>query len=108
MRRDLANEAHKNISDVSAIYFDGRKDPYRVLVEREDGNLHKDTDNEEHYTVLSEPGNQYIAHFSPSSGKAKYITWELVDLCRERNSDLKAVGASGARVITGVHNGCTY
>ena len=106
VRRDLANEAHKNISDISAIYFDGRKDPTRVLVEREDGNLHQDTANEEHYTVLSEPGNQYIAHLTPSSGKAKDITRELVDLCRERNSDLKAVGADGARVNTGVHNGC--
>ena len=30
----------------------------------------------------------------------------MVDLCRERNLDLKAVGADGARVNTGVHNGC--
>ena len=78
-----------------------------MLVEREDGNLHQDTENEEHYTVFSEPGNQYIAHLTPSSGEAKNITRELVDLCRERNSDLKTVGADGARVNIGVHNGCT-
>ena len=89
-----------------SIYFDGLKDPTRVLVEREDGNLHKDTTNEEHYTILSEPRNQYIAHVTPSSVKPKDITRELVDLCRERNSDLKAVGADGARVNTGIHNGC--
>ena len=77
MRRDLANEDHKNISNISAIYFDGRKDPTRLLVEREDGNLHQDADNEEHYTVLSEPENQCIAHLTPSSGKAKDITREL-------------------------------
>ena len=57
VRRDLANEVHENITDISAIYLDGRKDQTRVLVEREDGNLHQDTANEEHYTVLSEPGN---------------------------------------------------
>ena len=30
----------------------------------------------------------------------------MVDLCKKRNSDLKAVGADGARVNTGIHNGC--
>ena len=64
------------------------------------------TDNGEHYTVLSDPGNQCIAHLIPSSGKAKDITRELVDLCRELILDLKAVGANGARVNTGVDNGC--
>ena len=57
MRRDLANEAHKNISDISAIYFDGRKDLTQVLIEREDGNLHHYTAKEEHYTVISETRN---------------------------------------------------
>ncbi|KAI6661428.1 hypothetical protein LOD99_13300 [Oopsacas minuta] len=85
VRKELANEAHETINDISAIYFDGRKDQTRVLVEREDGHLHQDTANEEHYTVLSEPGNQYVAHVTPSSGKAKDIARELTDLCRERN-----------------------
>ena len=68
MRKELANEAHETINDISAIYFDGRKDQTRVLVERDYGHLHQDTANEEHYTILSEPGNQYIAHVTPSSG----------------------------------------
>lgn len=80
VRRDLTDEAHQNISDSSPIPFDGRKDPTRVL-EREYGTLHQDTTNEEYYTILSKPGNQYIPHVTPSSGKAKYITRELVDLC---------------------------
>ncbi|KAI6655352.1 hypothetical protein LOD99_2187 [Oopsacas minuta] len=106
VRKELANEAHETINDISAIYFDGRKDQTRVLVEREDGHLHQDTANEEHYTVLSEPGNQYVAHITPSSGKAKDIAKELTDLCRERNSNLMAVGVDGVRVNTGIYNGC--
>ena len=106
MRKELANEARETINDISAIYFDGRKDQTRVLVERDDGHLHQDTANEEHYTILSEPGNQYVAHVTPSSGKAKDIARELADLCRERNSNLMAVGADGARVNTGIYNGC--
>ncbi|KAI6651849.1 hypothetical protein LOD99_4728 [Oopsacas minuta] len=35
VRKELANEAHETINDISAIYFDGRKDQTRVLVERE-------------------------------------------------------------------------
>ncbi|KAI6659504.1 hypothetical protein LOD99_10752, partial [Oopsacas minuta] len=73
VRKELANEGHETINDISAIYFDGRKDQTRVLVGREDGHLHQDTANEEHYSVLSEPGNQYVAHITPSSGKAKDI-----------------------------------
>ncbi|KAI6646048.1 hypothetical protein LOD99_9496 [Oopsacas minuta] len=106
VRKELANEAHETINDISAIYFDGRKDQTRVLVEREVGHLHQDTVNEEHYTVLSEPGNQYVAHITPSSGKAKDIARELTDLCRERNLNLMAVGTDGARVNTGIYNGC--
>ena len=45
-----------------------------------DGHLHQDTANEEHYTILSESGNQYVAHLTPSSGKARDITRELADL----------------------------
>ncbi|KAI6646067.1 hypothetical protein LOD99_9515 [Oopsacas minuta] len=106
VRKELANESHETINDISAIYFHGRKDQARVLVEREDGHLHQDTANEEHYIVLSEPGNQYVAHITPSSGKAKDIAKELTDLCRERNSNLMAVGADGTRVNTGIYNGC--
>ena len=73
------------------MYFDGRKDPTRVLLEREDGNFHQDTDNED-------PVNEYIGHLTPSSGKANDITRKLGDLCRERNSDLKAVGTDGAEL----------
>ncbi|KAI6658222.1 hypothetical protein LOD99_15491 [Oopsacas minuta] len=85
VRKELTNEAHETINDISAIYFDGRKDQTRVLVEREDEHLHQDTANEEH-TVLSEPRNQCVAHVTPSSGKAKNIARELTDLGRERNS----------------------
>ncbi|KAI6658245.1 hypothetical protein LOD99_15514 [Oopsacas minuta] len=100
VRKELANEVHETINDISAICFDGRKDQTRVLVERENGHLHQDTANEEHYSVLSEQGNQYVAHVTSSSGKVKDIARELTDLCRERNSNLMAVGADGARVNT--------
>ncbi|KAI6657053.1 hypothetical protein LOD99_11205 [Oopsacas minuta] len=68
VRKELANEAHETINDISAIYFDGRKDQTRVLVEREDGHLHKDTANKEHYTVLSEPGNHGEGQFNNPHG----------------------------------------
>ena len=57
MRKELDKEAHETINDIFAIYCDGRKDQTRVLVERDEEHLHQDTANEEHYSILSEPGN---------------------------------------------------
>ena len=57
------------------------------------------------YTILSDPRDQYLAHVTPSTGKPKNISREIIDLFRDHEIELKAVGVDGARVNTGIHNG---
>ena len=77
-----------------------------LLTDDEYGQFHQDTSTEEHNTILSEPGNKYVGHVIPSTGKAKDISREIIDVCHDHDADLKAVGADGARVNTGINNGC--
>ena len=51
---------------VSCILFDGRIDITNVLVEADDTNIsHPARIKEEHYSVVSEPGSDYLFHFTP-------------------------------------------
>ena len=50
---------------IEAIYFDGRKDKTRVMMEGSDGILHPRMVREEHISVTAEPKGRYIAHFTP-------------------------------------------
>lgn len=68
-----------------------------------DGSLHRITVIEEHVSVISEPGSNYLGHVSPSSGSAEDIKTALWDLITDRNinkSKLSAIGCDGMVVNT--------
>ena len=87
-QKNLSKEAVKTSNGIIALYFDGRKDKTRVLV-KDHGRFHQETSTEEHYTILSEPGNKYLDYVTPSTGRAKDILWEIIDLSRDHVIELK-------------------
>ena len=62
---ELAEEK-KQISGYAALMFDGRI--YRTLMCSDRKRI-----QQEHIVIISEPGSQYVDHFSPISGKAHDI-----------------------------------
>ncbi len=61
---------NKEKKGLLCIKFDGKKD--KTL---QDGNRFS---QEEHVTVVAEPGGQYIDHVTPSSGEGRDIANEIV------------------------------
>ena len=60
---------------------------------------------QDHYPVLAEPGGEYVTHVTLHVGSRKVIAKELVDVVRERNMRLNALGMDGCAVNTGIHKG---
>ena len=52
------------LHNTSAIYFDGRKDLTKVLIEDENGNFRRRQIREDHYSICSEPGGNYLGHLT--------------------------------------------
>ena len=48
----------------------------------------------EHFVVLKHPGNIFLGHFSPESGKAMYVAREIIGIIQD-----------GFNVNTGKHGG---
>lgn len=56
------NHSEQNIS---CIFFDGRKDQTLVYKPGEDGDsVHPAVEKEEHYSVVSEPGGEYLSFYT--------------------------------------------
>ena len=65
IRQDFEEEIKKN--GVSCIFFDGRQDETKVMMEWEDGGKQfPGLRKEEHYSVCQEPGGRYLFHFVPN------------------------------------------
>ena len=52
-------------ADNIGIYFDGRKDSTRAMINDSNGQLHPINIKEQHITVTIEPGGRYLGHFTP-------------------------------------------
>jgi len=66
------------------------------------------TDKEDHhYVIVSYPGDHYVDHVAPKSGKSDDITTEILSVVHETNSvdTLGAVLCDSTNVNTGEHNG---
>jgi hypothetical protein len=94
-------------SEITSLYFDGRKDATYVVQKIGDRN-HKRKITEEHITVISEPDSKYIGHFTPVSGAAQNIANELLQFATDKLlsiNSLIAVGCDGTAVNTGRKGG---
>lgn len=89
------------------LYFDGRKD--KTLTQERTGSKHyRKIITEEHYTLIQEPGSEYIGHISPNSGSAEDITASISTfICSNviDTSNLSAVGCDGTAINTGSKGG---
>ena len=94
---------------IECIFFDGRKDLTRTLLEIE-GSTQKYPGmvKEEHYSVCMEPGGNYLFHFSPEEAtetvkSAEVVANNLIDLMAERGvaKSLKAIGGDSTNINTG-------
>ena len=75
----------------------------------------------EHYTVLKEPGGEYMTHVTPTSGKGVDIAAEIVSVVsisfsstytlhlytqvRDHGGRCTVLGCDGTSVNTGIHTG---
>ena len=60
-----------------------------------------DTEAEEHVAVVEEPGGEYLAHFTPVSGKAINEVKELISIANCYGNNVFVLGCDGAAVNTG-------
>lgn len=91
------------IEDALAIYFDGKLDKTKVLK-----NNKITIQNEEHISVVEQPGSYYVDHFTPASGTSHDTFNGLLETFSEKNMsllNLKAIGCDGAPVNTGKNGG---
>lgn len=96
----------RTLTNLISIGFDGRIDQTRLLEGEGQHSVHK-IKKEDHYVVVAYPGELYVDHASPQSGKASDIATEILSIIRETNSvdTLTAVLSDGTNVNTGEHNG---
>ena len=64
--------------------------------------------NEEHISILSEPGTKYVGHFTPGTGTAQSICQGIIKFADQSNISLEsliAIGCDGTNVNTGTKGG---
>lgn len=106
--RDFLNEKQTTeCQTVVGLYFDGRKDATLKQIEV-GGKLIKKTVQEEHISIIKEPGSTYLGHISVKTGSAQAIANGLHDFITEKGvptEGIKAIGCDGTAVNTGVKGG---
>ena len=98
---------------IICILTDGRKDWTRMYAEIEGSDqLYPTIQKEEHYSVVSEPGGQYLFHFTPPEADenhkaAEQIAIELVTWMKQYGVDktLVFIGGDSTNVNSGIWGG---
>jgi len=100
-KREVAahTEASKNLK---CIGFDGKQDDTLI---REAHKLRRE--KQEHYVIVSYPGDIYIDHVVPQTSKAADVMREIASVINETDSEesLQAILCDGTNVNTGRNNG---
>lgn len=94
-------------TEIIALYFDGRKDE-TITKEIVRGKSVRKTVQEEHISLVEEPGSTYFGHVTPKSGSGKDIVASILNHMKEACIDkktIKALGCDGTATNTGVSNG---
>lgn len=107
IRTKYQQKNEKQLEILKGFYFDGRKDQ-TLVQERKKGKLYPKTVLEEHVTMISEPGSQYLGHIAPTSSSALSISQMVLQFMENRNisiQELVAIGCDGTAVNTGYKTG---
>ena len=88
-------------------YIDGQKDATLVVTEN-DGKEKMQTDLEERYVIVGEPGEFYLSNVTPKTGTGLYIAQSIYKAVKdtERESNLSIIGSDGTATMTGPTRGC--
>ena len=101
-----------NLKELTSLYFDGKKTMTRVLVKNHKTRRWSPTMKEDdHYVVLTEPGNGYLTHVTPKTGHGKVVARAIYDFLVEQeltNQTLYVAGCDGCRVNTGPNGGVIH
>ena len=71
-----------------------------IASETESKNVTK-TKLEENYTLIEEPGSEYLWHLSPKSSSALNISESILEFLSSRETNLLALGCDGTATNTG-------
>jgi hypothetical protein len=107
LRKEVTIDNQDQLKEVKGIYFDGRKDNTQTR-EKLGAKFYRRVTKEEHISIISEPGGQYVGHVTPKKGTGIEIAQCIIDFMRERDYDVKeveAVGCDGTATNTGWKNG---
>ena len=95
-------------TDSIDIYFDGRRDSTRTMINDSNGQLHPIIIKDQHITVTVEPGGQYLGHFTPDvpihpDKPAKNVAKGVYLLLQQYNliQSCLVLGADGTAINTG-------
>lgn len=101
----LALQSGSVISPIG-LFFDGRKDKTVSMVEK-DGTQHREQRSEEHISLVSQPGDDYLGHVTPLSATSINITNAIAEKLADVGVELDCllcIGCDGTAVNTG-HKG---
>ena len=107
IRKEVNAFVKNNASEIQSLYFDGRKDQTLINEKKEDS-YHKKNIMEEHITLMSEPGSNYLEHVSVSQGTSECITKAIWDFFEDKDcftDSIQAIGCDGTAVNTGAKGG---
>ena len=109
-RTEIREKKQENFKLVNAIYFDGRKDETQVTIQGPNDKYYKSVQLEDHYTLIGEPGEYYLTHFSTEDGKGRTIAQKIFNTIvdTELHNKLAVVGTDGTASMTGKYNGCIW
>lgn len=105
--KNRQNISSTRTTELIALYFDGRKDE-TITKENISGKSVRKTIQEEHISLVEEPGSAYFGHVTPNSGSGKDIVSSILKYMRDNSIDsttIKALGCDGTATNTGVLNG---
>ena len=101
-----------NLKKLTSLYFDGKKTMTRVLVKNNETGMSNPTIIvDDHYVMLTEPGNDYLTHVTPKTGHGKVVARAIYDFLVEHeltNQLLYAAGCDSCRVNTGPNGGVIH
>ena len=105
--RDEIRKAEGLFEIVDGIYIDGRKDATLVVTES-DGKMYMQTDLEEHYVIVGEPGEFYLSHVTPETGTDLCIAQSIYKAVKDTKleSNWSIIGSDGTATMTGPTRGC--
>ncbi|GBN77742.1 hypothetical protein AVEN_274590-1 [Araneus ventricosus] len=76
--KKIQEEEYLDGLKIKSVFFDGRRDKTLFIGEKKD-KRHRRQKDEEHITLLSDPGSQYLRHLTPRSGQGEEIAASLID-----------------------------